>query len=227
MIRHCVFILMLICLNMGCVTTHKPSSVNDPLEIYNRSIYGFNTAVDKAILRPVAKTYAFITPAPIDQGVGNFFNNINQINTIANDLLQADIHYTMKDAWRFAINSTVGLFGIFDIASKVGLENHTQDFGLTLAKWGITDSPYFVIPLLGPSTVRDILSFPVDYYTLSAWPYIKPSPAHYTLYVLQRIHQRKALLVIDKLVNEAFDPYVLVRSAYLQKREHMMNADIE
>lgn len=227
MISRCVCILILVCLNLGCATIHRPNSVNDPLETYNRTVYGFNSAIDKVILRPVAKTYAFIVPGSVDQGVGNFFGNLGQITTVANDILQADISYSVRDTWRFAINSTLGVLGIFDIASKVGLEKHTQDFGLTLAKWGIKDSPYFVIPLLGPSTIRDAVSLPIDYYALSAWPHIKPSDTRYTLYALQEIHQRKLLLAADKLLDEAFDPYVFVRSAYLQKRAHMMAADTD
>lgn len=225
MIIRCMCILILTCLNLGCVTTHRSNSVNDPLETYNRTVFGFNTAIDKVILRPIAKTYAFITPGPVDKGIGNFFNNLGQITTVANDILQANVSNTVRDTGRFAINSTLGILGIFDVASKMGLENNTQDFGLTLAKWGVKDSPYFVIPLLGSSTIRDAISLPIDYYALSVWPHIKPSGTRFTLYALQAIHQRKMLLATDKLVDEAFDPYVFVRSAYLQKRMHMMGAD--
>ena len=209
-------------LNIGCATTH-PNNSNDPLEKYNRVVYGFNTAIDKVIIRPIAKTYAFIVPGPIDQSIGNFFSNLSQITTVANDVLQAEAGHAVKDTGRFAINSTAGILGLFDIASKLGLEPHNEDFGLTLAKWGIKDSPYFVLPLLGPSTLRDAISLPIDYYAFSVWPYIKSSDTHYALYVLQAMHQRKVLLATDKLVDEAFDPYIFVRSAYLQKRAYLMH----
>lgn len=227
MVNRCICILVFACLNLGCVTAHRPNSVSDPLETYNRTVYGFNTAIDKVILRPVAKAYAFLVPSPVAQGIGNFFSNLSQITTVANDILQANTRYIVRDTGRFAINSTVGILGIFDVASRAGLEKHTEDFGLTLAKWGVKDSPYFVIPLLGPSTIRDAVSLPIDYYALSAWPYIKPSGTRSALYTLQGIHQRKLLLAADKLVDEAFDSYVFVRSAYLQKRRYMMGTDTD
>lgn len=209
------------CLNMGCSSTH-PHNTQDPLETYNRTAHGFNTAIDKVIIRPIAQTYTFVIPRPIDQGVGNFFSNFNQVTTIANDILQADARYTIRDTWRFAINSTIGLLGIFDVASRMGLEKHTEDFGLTLAKWGIKDSPYFVLPFLGPSTLRDAFSLPIDYYALSPWPYVKSSGTRYGMYGLQTIHQRRILLGTDRVIKEAFDPYVFVRSAYLQRRAYLM-----
>ena len=209
------------CLNIGCTSTH-PHNANGPLETYNRTVYGFNTAIDKVIIRPIAQTYAFIIPGPIDRGVGNFFSNLNQVTTIANDILQADARYTIRDSWRFAINSSLGVLGIFDVASQMGLEKHTEDFGLTLARWGIKDSPYIVLPLLGPSTIRDAFSLPIDYYALSPWPHIKLSGTRYALYGLQTIHQRRVLLAVDRVINEAFDPYVFVRSAYLQRRAYLM-----
>lgn len=215
----CLILSYFLCLCAGCATTHNQ---NDPLETYNRTVFGFNTAIDKVIIRPIAKTYAFIVPNPIEDCIGNFFNNLGLITTIANDALQADARYTVRDTWRLAINSTVGVLGLFDVASKLGLEKHPQDFGLTLAKWGIKDSPYFVLPWFGPSTIRDSVGLPIDYYAFSAWPHIKSADTRYTLYGLQFAHIRKTYLGTDKLVDEAFDPYVFVRSAYLQRRAFLI-----
>ena len=234
MINRCIRILLsalilacMVCFNVACSTTHANStnSANDPLETYNRTVFGFNTAIDKVIVRPITIAYAFIVPSPIEDSIGNFFSNLGQIPTIANDVLQADPRYTVRDTWRFAINSTLGVLGLFDVASKMGLKRHSQDFGLTLAKWGIQDSPYFVLPIFGPSTLRDAIGIPVDYYALSVWPYIRPPHTRYDLYALQTLHQRKILLVTDKLVKEAFDPYIFVRSAYLQKRNYLMHGE--
>jgi phospholipid-binding lipoprotein MlaA len=200
---------------IGCATT-GPN--NDPYEGYNRKVFKFNMAVDRGLFRPIASAYAFVTPKPVRRSVTNFFANVDEIPNMGNDLLQANFPWLFSDAGRFMINSTLGIGGLFDVASMWGLERHKQDFGLTLATWGWRKSPYLMVPLLPPSTPRDLVGFGGDI-AMSPWTYIEPSWVGYAAYGLEFVNKRANLLPMDKLVDEAFDPYVFVREAYLQNRE--------
>jgi phospholipid-binding lipoprotein MlaA len=206
---------------VGC-TMAPITDPHDPLEPINRQIFKFDMAMDKAVLRPLAVVYDKVIPAPIDRSITNFLNNIDDITTTANDLLQANIPLALADASRFTINTTIGILGLFDPATRIGLVRHRQDFGLTLARWGYTDSMYFVIPFFGPSTIRDTIGMPVDYYGLSIYPYINNLYARYGLLGVYYVNHRAAWLSADKLIDDAFDPYVFVRSAYLQRRQHQI-----
>jgi phospholipid-binding lipoprotein MlaA len=205
----------------GC-TMAPISDPHDPLEPINRQFFKFNMAMDQAVLRPLAVVYDKVIPAPVDHGITNFLNNLDDITTTGDDLLQANIPLALSDATRFVINSTLGIAGIFDPATRIGLVRHRQDFGLTLARWGYTNSMYFVIPFFGPSTIRDAVGLPVDYYLLSIYPYIPNIYARYGLSGLYYVNHRAAWLSADKLLYDAFDPYAFVRSAYLQRRAHQM-----
>src|SRR3990167_5239968 len=136
----------------GCAS--KPTDpTNDPLEGYNRLMFAVNMDVDHLVVGPTAMIYSKITPPPLQKGINNFFDNVGEITTFPNDFLQGNFRYMAVDFWRFVINSTVGLGGFFDIATRLGINPHTESFGLTLAKWrGGRSAPYFIIPLLGPST---------------------------------------------------------------------------
>ncbi len=191
----------------------------DPLEPLNRKIFCFNMALDRAIFRPVAKAYDKIVPAPLVCGIGNFFDNIDDITNIANEILQFKFCDAWSDVWRVGFNSTVGLFGLFDVATCAGLPKHHQDFGLTLARYGFVCSTYLMVPFFGPTTIRDSIGWFVDWNYLSIWPYIEPKSLRYGLYGLRLVHKRAMLLPADKLIDEAVDPYIFVRDAYLQKRE--------
>lgn len=220
LLAHLLFGLLFITSLSACA----PQNPRDPLEPYNRKVFAFNRVVDKVAFRPVAVVYHTITPKFVNVGVTNFFGNLNEINAIANDVLQFRLGYTLSDAWRLIINSTIGVLGLFDVATKVGLPKHQQDFGLTLARWGFKSSPYFVLPFLGPSTLRDALALPVDYYLISAWPYIDTEDGlRASLAALCLVDMRADLLHADKLVDKAFDPYVFVREAYLQKRASLID----
>ena len=203
----------------GCATYNKDGTSNiDPYEQYNRAIFNFNRKFDDYFLYPVAKTYTHICPWPVRKGVSNFFNNVAQINVIANDLLQINVHQTLSDVWRLFFNSTFGVAGLFDVATPLGLERRHNDFGMTLGKWGYKQSRYLMVPFLGPGTVRDTGSWLVDYYLLSPWPYVSPWGLRTGLLALDTIHLRAHLLGTEKVVKDAFDPYLFMRDAYLQRR---------
>lgn len=203
----------------GCATGKTPG---DPYESLNRKTFAFNMAMDKAVLRPVAKTYNFITPNYVQARVTNFFENTGLIPATVNDILQLNLYQTLADSSRFIINTTIGIGGLYDVASHGNLPDHHNDFGLTMARWGLPDSPYLVIPILGPSTIRDTFGLPVDVYT-TIWPYINPIWIGWTAFGVDKINIRAALLPSDKLVDEAFDPYVFVRDAYMQHRQNQVN----
>lgn len=203
-------------------------TVKDPYESFNRGIFNFNEALDKAILKPVASVYNVILPPPVRKGVSNFFDNLNMVPTILNDLLQANFYQATSDTWRLGINSTVGLLGFVDVASKIGLEPNAEDFGLTLAQWGYTNSNYLVLPFFGPSTVRDGIGLPINYEFLSVYPYIHPMWKRYALYGLWVVSTRATLLNFEKISQQiTFDKYVFQRDAYMQRRAYLIQRNHE
>lgn len=197
----------------------KTPECRDRFEKVNRVVFAFNDVLDTMFLRPVATLYNKIMPRPLNRGIHNFFNNMYTIPTIANDLLQLNIYQMTNDIWRFGINTTLGIGGFFDVASCIGLEPYTNDFGLTLATWGWCNSNYVVLPFWGPNTFRDGIGMPVDYYAFSVWPRIHPPRKRYELYALSVIDARAQLLCMQSLLDEvAYDKYIFVRNAYLQRR---------
>lgn len=204
----------------GCFNANNP---DDPYENYNRKMYAVNSQLDRFILKPVAKTYNFILPGFAKTGVRNFFTNLNEVPTIGNDVLQANSLWTISDSWRFLINTTIGIGGLFDVATQMKIPHHTQDFGLTLTKWGVRQSPYFIIPVLGPSTSRDTFAFPVQI-AMSVPTYVGNDWISYGLPALNIVSKRADLLPTDKVIDESFDPYIFVRSAYMQRRKAEIEA---
>jgi phospholipid-binding lipoprotein MlaA len=205
---------------ISCANNYN--SPQDPYENYNRAVFKFNTKVDKTMFRPVARTYNKAVPGVVQARVSSFFVNISEVPTVMNDILQLEPVNALKDSGRFVINSTVGLAGLFDVAAKMNLPRHQNDFGLTLAYWGMQRSPYYVLPFFGPSTIRDSLAEPVAVYS-SPLTYVPSEAAIYSLFVVNKVNQRAALLPADALVDDAFDPYVFVRDAYLQNRQNKMS----
>lgn len=200
------------------MTPYEPVET-DPLQAYNRNMFYFNQGFDKAFLVPLAALYNEITPWPLREGVSNFFNNLGEVPTIINSLLQGSLGNAGTSSGRLLINSTLGILGLFDVATELGLEQNHQDFGLTLAHWGYHQSAYFIIPFLGPSTIRDILSLPVNTY-MTVNPYISDEPVRYALLATNIIQRRASLLAIEEVRKlAAFDPYVFQRDAYLQRRD--------
>lgn len=210
----------------GCASNKPYHDPQDPYERYNRAVFKFNIAVDKKVYRPVARAYIKVVPAPINRRVTNFFSNIGDITHVGNDVLQGNLGLALSDTWRVIFNTTLGVGGLFDVATHLGLPKHTQDFGLTLAKWGYRNSAYFLVPFLGPGTVRDQFSSLIDYQYISVYPYIDPTTTRYGLYTLYLVDQRAALLPADNLIDSAFDPYVFVRNAYLQRRDYQIEQTI-
>ncbi len=191
----------------------------DPLEPLNRQFFAFNMVLDRSLLRPVAKVYDKVVPPYVACRVGNFFDNIDDLTNIANNALQFKLLDAWSDCWRFAFNTTFGLLGLYDVATCAGLPKHHQDFGLTLARYGFVNSMYLMVPFFGPSTLRDTIGWTVDWRYLSPWPYIRPNSLRYGLYGLRLVHKRAGLLAADPLIDDAMDPYLFVRDAYLQRRE--------
>lgn len=200
----------------GCATgpDRKPG---DPLEPMNRAVFNFNDGVDRYVAVPVAKGYQKVTPQPLRTAVSNFFSNLGDLTNAANALLQLKITDATEDLVRFAFNSTFGLGGLLDWATPAGLPKHHQDFGLTLGHWGIPSGPYLVLPLFGPSTVRDSMGLIVDV-KFNPLNYMEPAVRN-PLYVLQFVSVRSDLLgASDLLQQAALDKYSFVRDAYTQQR---------
>ncbi|MGC4404889.1 MlaA family lipoprotein [Methyloversatilis sp. MC4-4] len=200
----------------GCATSGNPK---DPIEGYNRAMFSFNETVDKAVIKPVAQGYDFVVPDPVQTGVSNFFANIADLWTGVNNLLQGKPVDALSDAGRVLVNSTLGILGLFDVATPMGLEKHEEDFGQTLGRWGVGDGAYVVLPILGPRTVRDTVGLAADIYVDP----VRDADAHRgyrnTAIALRAIDTRANLLKAeDALEAAAIDKYAYVRDAYLQHR---------
>lgn len=197
----------------------QESEVKDPLEGFNRAMFTFNDKLDIYLIKPIAQLYNAIMPKPLNQGVHNFFNNLGEVPTIANDLLQLNFYQMSKDVARLAINSTLGIGGLFDMATRMHLPYFQNDFGLTLAYWGYKDSSYLVLPFLGSNTIRDGIGIPFDYFEFTVYPYIKPQSTRYQLLALYVVDHRANLLQFEPVLEEAaIDKYVFMRNAYMQHR---------
>ena len=194
--------------------------INDPFEDQNRDIFIFNEKLDEKLLKPAALTYRKVTPQFARTGVTNFFNNLEEIDTTINQVLQGEIKYAFNDAGRFVINSTIGLFGLIDVASKMGLEKHEEDFGQTLGVWGFDSGPYIMIPFLGPSNPRDLLSRPISSF-LSGTFAMEDNDVKITLVGIDALETRERLLDAETLI--IGDKYIFVKDAYIQSREYEIN----
>jgi phospholipid-binding lipoprotein MlaA len=200
----------------GCI--HRCPNPDDPLEAFNRQVFKMNMAFDATVLKPPAELYLKIFPAPIRAGINNVFDNVAMLPTIANDILQLQKNHTINDMGRLSINSLLGLGGIGDVATQLGVPLHHNDFGLTLAHWGNTKTPYVMIPFLGPCTLRDSMSLLVDYTFFSPYPFI-PNAILYRVLGLRYVDLRSQMMDNMNLLKNAIDPYVLMRDAYLQHRQ--------
>jgi phospholipid-binding lipoprotein MlaA len=203
----------------GCATNGDP---RDPLEPLNRGIYTFNDGVDSLLIRPAASFYSQIVPEWIRTGVGNFFSNINDVIVVVNDLLQLKMAQAGSDVGRLAINTTVGVLGLFDFATGWGFEKHDEDFGQTLGYWGIGDGPYILLPILGPSSLRDTVGWVGDFYT---WPitYVEDDSTRNILIAARVVSGRADLLAASSILETAaLDRYAFVRDAYLQRRRNLV-----
>ncbi|WP_321814994.1 MULTISPECIES: VacJ family lipoprotein [unclassified Paraburkholderia] len=205
----------------GCATgpERKPG---DPFEPANRAIFTFNDALDTHIAQPIAKGYQKVTPQPMRQAISNFFSNLGDISNFANDLLQLKITDATEDLMRLAMNSTFGLGGLIDFATPAGLPKHHQDFGLTMGHYGVPAGPYLVLPVFGPSSIRDGIGMGVDV-KFNLLNYIEPAVRN-PMYIAQFVSTRADLLgATDLLQQAALDKYSFVRDAYRQQRQSMIN----
>lgn len=215
-------LLIAVTLLSACATSPSAKrDPRDPFERLNRATYKFNDALDRAALRPVAKGYRKITPHLIQTGVSNFMDNLDGPRTMVNDLLQGKFKATLNDTGRLLLNTTLGLGGLLDPASKAGLDKNDEDFGQTLGRWGAPPGPYVVLPFLGPSTVRDGVGRVPDAYS-SPLTYVQDRSVKWGVYGLSVIDTRAHLLDVDETLRKAYDPYAFMRNAYLQRREYLV-----
>lgn len=199
---------------------------NDPFEPFNRAMYTFNEKFDRYLLKPVAKGYRAVVPRPIRRGVTNFFGNLHDPAVMVNNALQGRFSEAASDLGRFLTNSTFGVFGLFDVASEIGIERHNEDLGQTFAAWGVGDGPYLVLPFFGPSNIRDGIGL---YGDLQMYPptHVNDDSTFWTLYALEGIDTRARLLEAGDILEQAAgqDPYVFVREAYRQRRRSLIGGD--
>lgn len=215
--------LLMALLLAACASSPDSAETNprDPYEGFNRKVYAFNDALDRHALRPVAVAYRDNIPSPIRTGVSNFLDNLSYPTVIVGSALQGKIGDAFTDTGRFLINSTIGIGGIFDPATHVGLKAHNEDFGQTLGVWGFGPGPYLVLPALGPSNIRDTGGMIADGYIDPTYSEI-PTPERYGVYLIRAVDTRVGLLEADGFLEDAYDPYVTMREAYFQRRQHLV-----
>ncbi|MCT7359795.1 VacJ family lipoprotein [Thalassolituus pacificus] len=213
--------LLLLCL-ASSLSWAAETKDPDPWEGFNRSMFAFNENLDKYIAKPMAQGYQYITPEPVDQSVTHFFSNLGDVLVIVNDIGQLKMGQALSDTARFLINSTVGFFGIFDVASHIGLPKHDEDFGQTLGYWGVGSGPYLMLPFLGPSTLRDGTGLLIDYQSDLGYTGIGNNYAQEVgLYTVRGVDLRADLIASEGLISG--DRYTFIRSFYLQRREYLIN----
>jgi phospholipid-binding lipoprotein MlaA len=208
---------------MGCAT-NSVSSNSDPLESWNRKVFTFNNAVDEAVAKPVAKAYVKITPSWTRAGISNFFNNLSDAWSVVNNLIQGQGVYASENFSRVLVNSSLGIFGLLDLGSYLNIERHTTNFSITLGHWGVESGPYFVFPLLGPMTLRDMVALPLDSQgTLFAYMNDVPRTSFY-LASLNLINKRSYYLGSEKFLSSiVLDKYSFMRDAYLQRQQNLVD----
>jgi phospholipid-binding lipoprotein MlaA len=217
LLRYAVMFLGLVL--AGCATGPNANPA-DPLEPFNRSVYKFNDAVDRTVLKPVATAYRDVTPTMVQKGVGNFFGNLEDVWSFVNNVLQLKGEAAADTFFRVGVNTFIGLGGVIDVASEMRIARHTEDFGQTLGHWGVGAGPYVMLPILGPSTLRDTAALPVDW-NGDPVTRVDDIPTRNTLYVVRAVDQRATLLKVETVLDEAaLDKYSFIRDAYLQRRRN-------
>jgi len=205
----------------SCASVSAPDK-RDPWESFNRSVFDFNQDFDRSIGRPVAETYKDYTPDIVQTGVSNFFSNLDDVLVTLNDLLQFKFKQAASDLTRFAFNTTAGLFGLIDVASHMDLPKHNEDFGQTLATWGVGSGPYLMLPFLYSSSVRDSAGLVADWQVDPVFD-ISDTQARWGAIILRAVDTRASLLEATKIMEKSgIDPYVFTRNAYFQHRENLI-----
>ncbi len=220
-------VLVGLCLSVGLLAgcaTGPNAHPQDPLEPFNRGVHSFNEGVDRAVLKPVATAYQDVTPSPVRTGVNNFFNNLRDVWSVVNALLQARPREAAENFMRVNVNTVFGLGGLIDIATDMGIERTTLDFGQTMGRWGVPSGPYVVLPFFGPSTVRDTAGLIVDNQGDPVTQGVDHVPTRNSLAGLRVVDKRAELLRAGELIDEvALDKYSFTRDAYLQRRRALVN----
>ncbi len=213
-----VVIISFLVLATGCASTGADVNI-DPWEGFNRSIFAFNDRLDVYVATPLAKGYKAITPAPVNRGITRFFANLDDVPSAWNNLLQFKFKRALSDVGRFGVNSTLGLLGFMDVATGMGLVKHDEDFGQTLGYWGFSSGPYLVLPIIGPSSVRDGIGFAGDWVTNPIYTRVDSATISWSLYGVRYLDRRADELGARQILEAAsFDPYSFVRDTYLQHR---------
>tara|TARA_B100000767_G_scaffold75954_1_gene72554 strand:+ start:1839 stop:2549 length:711 start_codon:yes stop_codon:yes gene_type:complete len=213
MIKFLLISLTLLSFNTNLLT----EEINDPFEDINQITFAVNEALDNTLAKPAAEIYGSITPPFIQNRVTRFFKNLAEIDTFINQALQGKPKLALQDFGRFTINSTIGLFGFFDVASKMGLEIHDEDFGQTLGVWGVPSGPYIMLPVIGPSNVRDLMSRPISSF-LSGTFAMTDTDVKLALTALDALETRERYLDFEALITG--DRYTFVKDAYIQSRDY-------
>jgi phospholipid-binding lipoprotein MlaA len=221
-----LLLVLLGLLAAGCATTMPTNAGQnpaDPWEVYNRHVFEFNDRVDRALLKPVAQAYEAVLPRDVRVCINNVFLNLLEPVNAINNLLQGKPAEAMTDVCRLAVNSTIGLFGCFDVAAKAGAPRSNEDFGQTFGRWGLQPGPYFVLPVLGPSTVRDTFGRLFDFLGTDPLWYVQDIPVRNTLVGVRLVDTRASLLPAEKVLEAAaLDRYQFIRDAYLQLRRNLV-----
>lgn len=205
----------------GCATGPHANPA-DPLEPLNRSVYKFNDTLDRAVLKPVATGYRDVTPALVQRGVSNFFNNLSDAWSFVNNVLQLKGEAAGDSFFRFGVNTLMGLGGILDVATEMRIERHNEDFGQTLGYWGVGPGPYIVLPILGPSSLRDTAALPADTWG-DAVVRVEDVATRNTAWALRAVDDRASLLKAEAVIDQAaLDKYSFLRDAYLQRRRNQV-----
>ena len=224
--RAIVALLGSVLLAAGCATQHPPAakedrSPADPWEPLNRRIHAFNNNVDRFTFKPLAKGYEAVLPQPVRTGIGNFSRNLFGPLFVINNFLQGKVGRGFSETGRFLANSTLGIGGFIDIGSGMGLESHREDFGETLAVWGVPDGPFVIVPILGPRNLRDALMIPLNFAADPSF-WIQDDLTRWSLYLIRAVDARAQLFAAEALLEDSYDRYLALREAYLQRRRYQI-----
>jgi phospholipid-binding lipoprotein MlaA len=221
LIPTCAAALLALALGLPAAGEERARDPRDPWEGYNRAMFSFNLKIDRAVLRPVARGYRKLMPAPARRGISNLFDNLAEPVHLVNDGLQGKPLRAGSDLLRFVINTTIGIGGLFDPATRFGLKRSDEDFGQTLGKWGAGPGPYLVLPLLPPTTLRDGIGQYGDY-QIEPTTYLEPDDHRTAVKVVELLDARQRVLDLDATIDEAYDPYSFVRNAWLERRAYQV-----
>ena len=216
-------VVLALALLSGCASNPPTGPVHDPFEGVNRKIYAFNTAVDDAVLKPVAKGYRLVLPDVVEDGIGNFFSNLAEPGIVINDVLQGKFVQAASDTGRFVVNSTIGVFGLIDVGSRIGLPKHRESLGQTLGVWGVGEGPFVMLPLLGPNNARSASGTVIESATTSLPPYLTDELGIIIgLRALDLVSTRARLLSAGNLLDSAaLDPYLLLRDFWVRQHRQL------